>query len=155
MKSAQDIIMQAEKSCSQNGVRLTNKRKQVLICLLESQRALSAYDMIDDLRDKYQTNIQAMSIYRILDFLLKENLVHKLQLTNKYIACSHIACSHEHLLSQFLICGKCGLVKEVIINKSLVDNLKTTIEAAGYYFSSPQLELSCLCNSCAKNNQPL
>jgi Fur family zinc uptake transcriptional regulator len=152
MQKIQGIITQSEKTCLQSGVKLTDKRKHVLMCLLESNRALSAYEIIDDLKNKYQICIQAMSIYRILDFLIKENLAHKLQLTKKYIACSHITCSHEHQLSQFLICCECGLVKEIIINKSLVDNLRTTIENADYCFSSPQLELSCLCNNCAKHN---
>ncbi|MFT6835779.1 MAG: Fur family zinc uptake transcriptional regulator [Francisellaceae bacterium] len=151
MPSIDEMVSQAEKNCSDSGVKLTDKRKQVLACLLESDIALSAYEIIDVLHHKHQTNIQAMSIYRILDFLQKENLVHKLQLMNKYIACSHITCSHEHQLSQFLICGKCGLVKEIMISKALINNLKITIEDAGYFFSSHQLELSCLCKNCAED----
>ena len=37
-----------------------------------------------------------MSIYRILEFLESQQLVHKLKLTNRYVACVHITCNHEH-----------------------------------------------------------
>lgn len=38
----------------------------------------------------------AMSIYRILEFLEAQQLVHKLKLSNRYVACVHITCNHEH-----------------------------------------------------------
>ena len=71
--------------------------------------------------------------------------MHKLLLTNKYIGCSHITRSQEHQASQFLICNEYGLVNDIMISQALVDNLDETIKNDGYRFSSPKLEISCLC----------
>lgn len=139
----------AQSSCQASGARLTDKRKRVLAALLKSGRAMSAYDLISYWREEYNESIPPMSIYRILEFLEGENLVHKLHLANKYVACSHISCDHAHEVPQFLICDECSSVKEIGIKKSLVDTLRRNVQQAGFLLKSPQLELHCLCQSCA------
>ncbi len=149
MASITQIIDHAENTCRKNGAKLTEKRKRVLTGLLISKKALSAYELIDFMQKEFNESPPAMSVYRILDFLETENLVHKLHLANKYIACSHISCAHEHEVPQFLICDKCGNVKEIGIKKSLINTLKQNVEKSGYVLKSPQLELHCLCHECA------
>ena len=100
------------------------------------------------MQKEFKEALPAMSVYRILDFLEGENLVHKLRLANKYVACSHINCDHDHETPQFLICDTCGSVKEIGIKKALIDRLKRNVEEAGYVLKSSQLELHCLCQSC-------
>lgn len=151
MISDKQKIAAAQKYCTESGIKLTEKRKQVLTCMVEASNALSAYDVISALQAKYQIRMQAMSVYRILDFLHQENLIHKLELVNKYIVCSHIACDHEHQPSQFLICNKCTSVAEVSIDQSLVNSLKEVAEKSGYYFASNQIEFNCICKSCSSS----
>ncbi len=144
-----DIIMQhAERHCKDHGTRLTDKRKQVLAGLVQSDVALSAYELIDVCKEKYGESIPAMSVYRILDFLETEKLVHKLNLANKYVACAHISCDHAHGVPQFLICGRCNKVKEISISQSTILELGESVKKAGYRLVSPQLELNCLCENC-------
>jgi Fur family zinc uptake transcriptional regulator len=150
MNKTDEIIVHAEQYCKNNGTRLTPKRKQVLSSLIKSEKALSAYDLIDLFEKDFGEKIPAMSVYRILDFLEKEHLVHKLNLANKYVACSHITCDHAHGVPQFLICGTCNQVKEITINKSTIDELKQNIESAGFQLVSPQLEMNCICNNCSE-----
>ena len=145
------ILVQAEQTCRDHGTRLTDKRKQVLSVLLMSKKALSAYELAEACRQEFGIAIPPMSVYRILDFLASENLVHKLQLANKYVACSHIACDHAHEVPQFLICDNCGEVKEIGIKKSLINSLKKGVSEAGFILQSPQLELHCLCQACAEH----
>ena len=142
------IIKHAEQNCKSHGARLTVKRKQVLASLVQSQKALSAYDLIELYLTNFGEKIPAMSVYRILDFLENENLVHKLNLANKYVACSHITCSHDHGVPQFLICSACNQVKEITINKSTIAELKSNVEQAGFHLVSPQLEMNCICHTC-------
>ena len=92
-----------------------------------------------------------MSVYRILEFLEAELLVHKLSSANKYVACSHIACDHAHEVPQFLICGKCQKVKEIAISKTVIDELDKQVVNAGYRLMNSQLELQCLCEHCLEN----
>ena len=144
----QAAITNAENSCKARGANLTNKRKQVLSALLQSDKARSAYELVDYCKDNFGEALPPMSVYRILDFLQEEHLVHKLKLANKYIACSHITCDHDHGVVQFLICNKCQIVKEITINKSTIATLQRDVENAGFQLASPQLEINCLCYSC-------
>lgn len=150
MTTVKSIINHAEQHCKSNGSRLTEKRKNVLEGLLRSKKALSAYELADYCAKKFDQSLPAMSVYRILDFLQQEQLVHKLNLANKYVACSHIACNHAHAVPQFLICSECQKVEEISINKSMIDELQKNVENAGFHLSSPQLEMNCICDSCVK-----
>lgn len=148
MSNVDAIISHAEQHCKAHGARLTAKRKQVLSGLIQSEKALSAYDLIDFCQRTFGKTIPAMSVYRILEFLEEENLVHKLNLANKYVACAHITCDHAHGVPQFLICGDCNKVKEVSINASIITELQKSVEHAGYHLMSTQLEMNCICNDC-------
>jgi len=149
MTNIEQVINSAEAQCQIRGTRLTEKRKHVLSGLIDSKKALSAYELIDYCKQEFGESIPAMSIYRILDFLKDEHLVHKLSLANKYVACSHITCDHEHGVPQFLICNKCSQVKEILIDRSVISSLTKNVEDAGYRLSGTQIELDCLCQACA------
>lgn len=149
MSKISKALDHAEKNCKANGTRLTDKRKHILTGLLKSQKALSAYELADFYRNEFNESVPPMSVYRILEFLESENLVHKLHLANKYVACSHISCDHAHEVPQFLICDECSNVTEIGIKKALIDTLKRNVKQAGYLLKSPQLELHCLCQDCA------
>lgn len=145
------VLARAAEICAESGTRMTEKRQNILLLLLNSDTPLSAYEVVDSFGQSHKTSIPAMSVYRMLDFLASENLVHKLSSTNKYVACSHIACDHSHEVPQFLICGQCNKVKEVGIKKSLVEDLKTSVSGAGFRLMDTQLELDCLCDQCLQS----
>lgn len=142
------IIKQAEQHCETHGVRFTNKRKQVLLSLIGSGKALSAYGLIDICEQEFGEKIPAMSMYRILECLEKIDLVHKLNLANKYVACSDIGCSHQNGAPQLLICEECDQVKELHINQLTADELKNNVTNAGFTLVKQHLEMNCICNNC-------
>ena len=142
------ILERAEKHCAELGGKLTEKRRQVLSGLLESPKALSAYELTDFCNSKVKHALLPMSVYRILEFLEAKNLVHRLSLTNKYVACSHINCDHDHELPQFLICNSCDRVEEIGIAKSLFNRLVGTAKTAGFDLVSNQIELEVRCDDC-------
>jgi Fur family zinc uptake transcriptional regulator len=143
------IICKAKDICARSGGRLTEKRKHVLERLLESNTPLSAYEIADAYNKVSEKSMPTMSVYRILEFLEAESLVHKLSSANKYVACSHIlgGCSHE--ITQFLICGKCQSTKEIAVSKGIIDELGKLVDKVGYTLTNSQLELQCLCNNCS------
>lgn len=143
------LLDKALSRCQQQGGKLTEKRERVLSLLLQSNKPLSAYEVADQLNKQTEQSMPAMSVYRILDFLVSIQLVHKLSSANKYVACSHIACEHSHQVPQFLICQKCQKVKEIGIPKTLVEQLRQSVLDAGYRLINSQLELDCLCQDCA------
>lgn len=148
MSNIDTITQLAEQQCKARGSRLTKKRKQVLVGLIQSDKALSAYELATIYKAQYGVAIPAMSVYRILQFLEDEHLVHKLNLANKYVACAHIKAGDSHAASQFLICEQCNKVKEIQIADSVLAALQNTIKKTGFQLKSPQLEINCLCDEC-------
>lgn len=153
MNNSTGIIKQAEALCHAQGGRLTEKRKQVLESLLQSNKALSAYELIDACKENFNKTLPAMSVYRILEFLEDYHLVHKLNSSNKYIACIHISCDHPHQVPQFLICEKCHKVDEINVKPALIKQLQNEVKTAGYKLTSQQLEMTCLCEDCITENR--
>lgn len=148
MTEVEKVLDFAERQCKSEGARLTDKRRQVLTALLRSAKAVSAYELVDVCKREFGETLPAMSVYRILDFLQEKQLVHKLNLANKYVACAHITCDHEHVVSQFLICNQCQKVNEIRISQSIMSAFKKNVEDAGFRLVSPQLEMNCICDSC-------
>ncbi len=148
MKEIKELIDRAEQRCKTRGSRLTKKRKRVLSGLLLSEKAMSAYELIDFYKTEHGETMPAMSMYRILEFLQSEHLVHKLNLANKFVACENIDCKGSHAAPQFLICQICQKVKEIGMSQSTVDELKKNVEYAGFHLVSPQLEMNCICENC-------
>ena len=149
MSSAAKAIEQAEKQCKHNGAKLTLKRKTILLGLLQTGRAMTAYELSDFCKEELGEPMPPMSVYRILEFLESQQLVHKLKLANRFVACIHIACNHEHATPQFLICFNCYQVTEVSIKESTIKQLRKSVDTAGYTLVSPQIEMNCLCADCS------
>ena len=143
-----ETVAKARQDCCAAGVRLTAKRENVLTILLEHDHALSAYDVVDLYSEGFGEALSAMSVYRMLGFLVDNRLVHKLETTNQFIACAHIRCDHEHEESQFLICDDCHRVTEVGINTGVIDELRRSVADTDFYLPRQQLELHGLCREC-------
>ncbi|KXF80560.1 Fur family transcriptional regulator [Enterovibrio coralii] len=148
MTDVDSVIKNVEQKCKKRGKPLTEKRKLVLSALIHSGKALSAYELVDYCKTEFDKQIQAMTVYRTLDFLEEQHLAHKLKVSNKFIACSHMQCSHEHGVPQFLICSKCNKIKEQIIEPSVIDGLQSNARKDGFTVTSPQLEITGVCDDC-------
>ena len=151
MVNYQSVMTAAEQKCLQQGIRFTKRRKQVLSVLIEADVALSAYEIAERCNADSDSNMPAMSVYRILDLFQEQNLIHKLDIANKYVCCSHISCSHEHDNSQFLICGSCRHVEEIFLSVDAVQALQTAASAVGFNAISPQLEIKGRCSRCEQS----
>ncbi len=146
------IIKKSQEVCESAGIKLTEKRKNVLVVLLSSTTPLSAYEIADKYRECFHESLPVMSVYRMLDLLIQGELVHKLGSTGQYISCTHITCNHQHEIPQFLICDRCHAVKEIGIKKQLMVELAHSIQKTGFTLSNQQLELHGLCEHCKNNH---
>jgi Fe2+ or Zn2+ uptake regulation protein len=83
-----DALRHAESQCDRCGKKLTPTRRQVLEVLLQSHKPLGAYEIIDrTARDGARH--APITIYRALDFLIENGLVHRIESRNAYIGCVH------------------------------------------------------------------
>ena len=146
----QAILDKASAHCQQLGERLTPKRERLLDLLLAADGPKSAYDLISDHQAAYGEAPAAMSVYRMLNFLVDAGLAHKLATTNQFLACSHISCDHDHEVPQFLICDRCQAVEEVGMQRALMAELKASASRVGFQMGSQQLEVHGLCARCAQ-----
>ncbi len=96
-----DAIDHAERVCKQRAQKFTPIRRQVLQALLSSHRPLGAYEVIDELA-KSMPRPAPITVYRALDFLMDNGLVHRIESRNAYLACAH---DHDTAaMVAFLIC---------------------------------------------------
>ena len=143
------LLRAAEVSCAENGARLTQRRRQVLSVLMQSSSPLSAYELLDLCNRSTTSAMPAMSVYRILDFLEQQLLVHRLSSSNKYVSCAHIACDHKHFQkTHFLLCEGCSSVEEVDATQEASDALEQMAKTVGFKLTTQQFELSGICTTC-------
>lgn len=152
MPSNQAILEKASQQCQQRGERLTPKRSRILELLLAADGPKSAYDLISDHDRVYGESPAAMSVYRMLNFLVDTGLAHRLATTNQFMACAHIACDHAHRIPLLLICDQCHDVEEVGLGSQLMAQLQQSADASGFHIGSTPLEIHGTCQRCNKPN---
>jgi Fur family zinc uptake transcriptional regulator len=143
-RCAHDAIAHAEAICAARKERLTPIRRRVLEALLASHAPLGAYELIDRLAAR-GARPAPITIYRALDFLREQGLVHRIESRNAFIACVHNHESGDPVV--FLICEKCGAVGEAA-SAAVADTIKTASRAAGFTPKTPVIEISGICAHC-------
>lgn len=143
-RCASDALAHAETICAQRHERLTPMRRRVLEALLASHTPLGAYELIDQLSVR-GARLAPITIYRALDFLREQGLVHRIESRNAFIACvaNHASCDPV----VFLICEKCGAVGEAA-SATVAATIKSASRAAGFTPKTPVIEISGICAHC-------
>jgi Fur family transcriptional regulator, zinc uptake regulator len=94
--------------CARRGARLTRLRRRVLELVWQGHSAVKAYQLLRAL-DHRRGVATPPTVYRALEFLMAQGLVHRLESLNAYIGCPRPEAPHD---GQFLICDACGTVSE-------------------------------------------
>ncbi len=139
-----NALRHAERVCAERARKLTPIRREVLEALLSSHRPLGAYEVIEELA-KATRRPAPITVYRALDFLIENGLVHRIESRNAYLACAH---GHdEHATMAFLICERCGLVGEVPA-ASVAQSLDRSVRASGFAPKISIVEITGVCAHC-------
>ncbi len=139
----------AERLCRARGARLTSQRRRVLQLVCNAGRPLGAYEILDLMRSQAKTPAPP-AVYRALDFLVQQRLVHKLESLHAFIGCIHPESPHS---SQFLICADCGEVNE-LHDDSVARILQSAEQANGFETKRRVVELIGTCAQCAHKTDP-
>ncbi|MFW2132737.1 MULTISPECIES: transcriptional repressor [Ectothiorhodospira] len=142
IRSAMDS---AERLCRERGVRLTPLRKRVLKQIWQSHEAVKAYELIHQLSSHDHT-VKPPTVYRALDFLLAQGLVHRIESLNGYVGCIQPEQAHDTLL---LICRQCGVVTE-LADAGVTQALREKASSQGFALDQPIVEGRGLCRQCAE-----
>lgn len=138
-----DALEAAHSVCAERGAQLTPLRRRVLELVWESHRSVKAYDLMDRLGDGGKP-AKPPTVYRALDFLIEQGLVHKVESLNAYVGCPHPAAPHE---GQFLICTVCGRVDEMA-DPEVRAAIRAGATAAGYAPEGQTIEVRGRCADC-------
>ena len=133
----------AEHLCSERGVQLTPIRHQVLALIWESHKAVKAYELLDRLKPLQQAAKPA-TVYRALDFLIEQGLIHRVESLNAFVGCRCSGQQHEQLL---LICKRCEEVDERSA-PDVMAALSQEFKQAGFTVHSKAIEVHGICAKC-------
>ena len=143
-RCAADAIAHAEQVCRQRSQKFTPIRRLVLKALLSSHRPLGAYEVIEELA-KSMPRPAPITVYRALDFLIENGLVHRIESRNAFLACAH---DHdEAAMVAFLICERCGLVGEIPA-APVAQSLTASARATGFAPNMSVVEITGVCAHC-------
>jgi Fur family zinc uptake transcriptional regulator len=126
---------------------LTRNQTLVLNCLRDAGRAITAYDLLDALRDH---GLRApVQVYRALEALGERELVHRIESLNAFVAC----CRHEPAAGHgsgagFAICDDCGGVAEFAL-PAAEKSLGAAADRDGFETRHVMVELHGRCAHCA------
>tara|TARA_R110002020_G_scaffold198028_1_gene399173 strand:+ start:62 stop:673 length:612 start_codon:yes stop_codon:yes gene_type:complete len=153
----------AKEQCRLNGSRFTALRQQIYQLILEANKPIGAYDLIAQLQSmrlsdtdshdetqkqsgKKQTtkNVAPPTVYRSLEFLLSEGLIHQLTSINAYVPCCHPRAQHT---AAFLICGQCQRVQECS-SLPVQEIMGFAEQDVGFVVERSVIELSGRCQAC-------
>lgn len=128
--------------CKEHQIKLTPLRQQVLEILFNEDSPLTAYHLLSLLQQ--DNKIQAMSVYRVLEFFQQHNIIHRIESLNAYKLCCHLDKPH---VSQWLICDECGSAEECTVPNKIKREL---IQSHDFKTKSTAIELHGVCKLCQK-----
>ncbi|MBT0962193.1 Fur family transcriptional regulator [Denitromonas iodatirespirans] len=137
------FLNRAAASCEARGARLTPIRRDVLDLLLHNENGLKAYDLLARIK-QIRRNATPPTVYRALDFLIEQGLVHKIERINQFVACRH---ESHRVPGLFLVCPRCGKVSE-LHDPALMQALAQSIAQAGHALDCHEVEISSVCPMC-------
>ena len=135
----------AEARCAASGAQLTPIRRRVLELVWSSHAPIGAYDILAKLAAE-TGKVQPPTVYRALDFLKAQGLIHRIESRNAFIGCAQPDAEHG---GQFLLCRACGDAAELAADKALAA-LERQAAALGYRIEHRTVELEGLCPRCQK-----
>ncbi|OAI05691.1 Fur family transcriptional regulator [Methylomonas methanica] len=136
-------ISVAEQLCLTRGVQLTPIRHKILELIWNSHKAVKAYDLLDQIRPVNDA-AKPSTVYRALDFLLEQGLIHRVESLNAFVGCHCSGTQHDQLL---LICTACHTVQERAA-PSVLSALSKELGDAGFVPQRKTIEIHGLCKTC-------
>jgi len=145
-KCVRDAVQAAERVCIGKSARLTPLRRQVLELVWSSHAPIGAYEILELMaRDQNNASRPAPpTVYRALDFLMSQGLVHRIETLNAFVGCAHPEAPHD---AQYLICEACGNAVELEID-GLASQIRKAAAQQGFSVGDQTVEIKGCCGNC-------
>ena len=143
-------LEQCKRRLRESGSRITKGRLAVWKVLMGQGAPLSPVEIHERIeKDRLLTNIDPVSIYRILEAFLELELVHKVGPMGGFVACSHVDCPKGlHILTR---CSACLKIREWDAPQSLMAPMLWYLkEQKGFLPNGHLIEVDGQCLDCQK-----
>ena len=144
------LVSQAEQLCEQRRQRFTALRKRVLTLVCQAKQPPGAYQLLDSLQQDGRSAAPP-TIYRALDFLMAQGLIHRLASNNTYLACAHPQQDHEAV---FLVCKHCGNTQEIHTD-GITQSIQKKSDTYQFKVLHTSIEVTGLCKKCSSKSGAL
>lgn len=142
-----DALSKAEIICQDHNLSFTPIRKKILQLMWKNgHKAVKAYDLLETLQ-KEDSSAKPATVYRALDFLIENKLIHKIESQNSFIGCNHPTRQHN---CAFLICNICQEVTECCNNDAIIDDISSNINSNSFHIENIMLEIHGTCQNCTQ-----
>ena len=133
------------KGCAWNaGARLTALRRQVLAMVWLNHQPRGAYAILEDLGHAGR-RAAPLTVYRALDFLVGQGLVHRIESLNAFVGCNIPGQAHN---CQFLVCDSCGTATELSDPEVQSVISASVARPRALKLVRPMIELHGVCQTC-------
>lgn len=132
----------AEALCRSRGARLTEQRRRVLELVWTSHKPVGAYALLARLQE--QGPAAPPTVYRALDFLLEQGLIHRVSSLNAFVGCARPGQEH---CGQFLICEQCQDLVE-LDDAGIAAAIAHSSQSSGFTPRRQTVEILGLCPQC-------
>lgn len=141
-----ELLSEASRLCARRKLRLTARRRQVLEILLASHQPMGAYDILAEL-NRGAERIAPPIVYRALEFLIGEGLIHRIESRNAFISCVQPG---QCCGARFLICRGCDRVAEL---ENDVRDLLAQADHLGFAVDHSVVEITGICAACQRHER--
>lgn len=141
-------LEEAAALCKERQQRFTPIRELVLRLIWSSHKPLGAYDILPALAEA-GFNSAPPTVYRALEFLQEQGLVHRIASLNAFIGCSN---PNHQCHSSFLICTECHSAVE-IESDVISTAIQGCTESMGFQVTNETVEISGLCQHCQQEKK--
>lgn len=140
-----DALSKAQLICNDRNLNLTPQRKRILeIIWGQGHNSIKAYDILEELQKK-DPSAKPTTVYRALEFLIENSIIHKIESKNSFVGCNHPTLQHN---CTFLICNKCDDVVECCNNDEIANSIKSNIKHTNFHVETITLEINGTCTNC-------
>ncbi len=132
---------------TEKGITLTPLRKDILSIMLSNKKPMGAYDILNKLKKK-RPNAEPPTVYRVLDFLIGIQLIHRIEAQNTYVCCTHLADDKAIHKAILLLCNHCHKSYE-FTDKYVFDAITKFAKTNNVGVDDALIEMKGVCQQCA------
>ncbi|EKD72371.1 MAG: Zinc uptake regulation protein ZUR [uncultured bacterium] len=125
---------------------ITPLRKDVLDIFLSSQKPLSAYEVLDKLKKK-RFNAKPPTVYRVIDYFVEKNIIHRIETGSKYVCCAQLSNFKSNYHGILFLCKKCKHSFE-FMDEEFLHFLKKFSKKQHLSINETLIEIKGVCQNC-------